>query len=153
VRIKLRIAALAAALTVSGCGGGGAGGAGSQAQQRAYAAGQAALRSGDLETAYEGFRTAGSYRDAPARLIEVRRTLAKSTLALARSKLRTGHPRAALALAGVATQVYGDTSPDAIAVLHQAQAAQARHHQQQLAEQNRTLNQQGAATRPSGAGP
>jgi hypothetical protein len=153
VRVKLGIAALATALTVSGCGGGGAGGAGSPAQQRAYAAGQAALRSGDLETAYKGFRAAGSYRDAPARLIKVRRAVVQSILALARSKLRTGHPRAALALAGVATQVYGDTSPDAVAVLHQAQAAQARHHQQQLAQQHRTLDQQGAATQPSGAGP
>jgi hypothetical protein len=144
VRRSVVTAALAAALAAIGCGGG----QNPRNQSRAYAAADAAFHHGDFEAALEGFRALDGYRDAARRLSDVRKAGGRAELAAAETKLRTGHPRAALVLVQVAMRDYRDTGPAAQAMLHRAQAAQAIHHNQGLARQAQLAHRQARGGNP-----
>jgi hypothetical protein len=119
------------ALACAGCGGGV-----DRAAQLAhiYAAGDSAFHKSDFDIAIQDFRSLGNYRDAPARLAQVRRAASATLLARARQKLADGHPRAAVALAQTAISSYGDSGSRAATFLRQAQRAQTIHHGVQQAQ-------------------
>jgi tetratricopeptide (TPR) repeat protein len=139
---------VASAIALAGCGGGGvqSPARNTAAERRAYAAAFVADKAGDYETAVDDFRAAGTYRDAPQRLVAEIRAAGAAYLQSARTKLRTGHPRAAVVLVQVAMRDYQDTGPAAQALLRRAQAAQSAHHAAQLAAQAQAAQRQSKST-------
>lgn len=126
-RLLHLVAILAAGAGLAACGGGGA----LPDRARAYSAADSALRAADYDRAINGFAGLGSYRDAPRRLADARHIAGGALLAIARAKLRVGHPQAAVALARTATTKYGYRTPAALAFLAGAERAQTRHHARQ----------------------
>lgn len=115
-----------AAVASAGCGDGREERPPPDPRERAYSAAVLASAARDYDGAIQGFRDAGSYRDAPQRLAEIREEAGEVRLAEARRKLKEGSPRAALSLAEIVVFRYGYDRPKARAFLERARREAAR---------------------------